>query len=755
MDQLPLAGLRIVELAGTQAAALAVLFLAEAGADVIRVEPPTGDPLRTAAPGAFAVHNRSKQSLALDLAEAAGQEALARLLAGADVLVHQHQPGSFGGLLGPDRLAARFPHLLVSTIGSWPAGHPRSAMPVDEALVLADAGVFDEQPPVGRDGPGFVRFRLGEGGAAYLAAIGILARLFQAGRGAGGRANTSLIQGAMSSMLMLWSRAEHSTPALDQGHKREVNATIFQCADGKWMHVMSNPDTVPAMAAGLATMDEAARTRAARDYPAWTAAVPNAGANAVIFRTKPLEFWLEELRAHDIAVEPCLALGELYGNEQARCNGYVVDVDDPVLGPTEQPGPPFAIKPPARVRNFAPRLDDGRATAAQWSAQPRPVPDALHSETAAMPLPLAGLKVLDFGSYLAGPLAPMIMGDLGAEVIKLEMTTGDAMRFVEWAFNGCQRGKRSISLDLKHPDARPVLERLVQWADVVHHNLRMPAARKLGIDYESLARINPDIVYCHVSSYGPVGPRKDWPGFDQMMQSSCGWEYEGAGAGNRPTWFRFGMMDHHCAMASLIATLLGLIQRKADSKGRSVAASLLGAGMVSLRETVRLPDGSLTPYPQLDHEQLGTSPERRLLACADGWIMAVTEAEGAAARLRQALGAATIDEVAARLAAMPAAEAKALVEQCGGLAALAREDQRVAFLTDPANLASGIATVCTHRTYGRLEQVGTLIHFADPHPVQGRPPPGLGEHSREIAAELGFAAAAIDDLLARRIMVGT
>lgn len=753
MDKTALAGLRIVELAGTAAAALATLFLAEAGAEVIRVEPKGGDPLRRTAPGAFAVHNRSKASLVLDLADSAGQAELDRLLAGADVLVHEHPAGAFGGLLDAARLSERFPHLIAGSIGSWPVGHPRAVTPVDEALVLAESGVFDEQPPIGREGPGFVRFRLGEGGAAYLTAIGILARLYRSGRNRGGPVSTSLIQGAMTSMLMLWSRAEHSTPGLDDGYRRIVTATIFQCSDDLWIHVMSNPDAVPLMAAGLASLDEESKAEANRTYHGTTGRMPNAGANAVIFRRHTQEEWLAELRANDIAVEPCLALGELYENEQARCNGYVVAVDDPVLGRTEQPGPPFSIEPPAQVRNPAPRLDDGRGLAAEWSAQPRSAAPAAEQSGYHDALPLAGVKVLDLGSYLAGPLAPMVMGDLGAEVIKLEMPSGDAMRWVEWAFTGCQRGKRSLALDLKHPGAREVVERLVRWADVVHHNLRMPAARKLGIDYESLARINPDIIYCHVSSYGPVGPRKDWPGFDQMMQASCGWEYEGAGAGNPPTWFRFGMMDHQCALASAIATLIGLIQRREDGKGRAVAASLLGAGMMSLRETVRLADGSLTPYPMLDHDQLGTSPERRLFACADGWIMAVTEAEGASARLAQALDAGSIDEVAAGLGRMSVADALALVARCGGSAVQALENQRVPFLEDPANLASGLTTSCQHRTYGRLQQIGTLIHFDDPAPVEGRPSPGLGEHSRAITAELGFRPEEIDAMIAERVIV--
>jgi crotonobetainyl-CoA:carnitine CoA-transferase CaiB-like acyl-CoA transferase len=102
----------------------------------------------------------------------------------------------------------------------------------------------------------------------------------------------------------------------------------------------------------------------------------------------------------------------------------------------------------------------------------------------------------------------MLMADLGADVIKLETTTGDMMRHVERVFAGCQRGKRDIALDLKKPESREILERIVGWADVIHHNIRMPAAIKLGIDEPTLRKINPKMVYCHTSSYGPIGPRR-------------------------------------------------------------------------------------------------------------------------------------------------------------------------------------------------------------------------------------------------------
>ncbi len=144
-------------------------------------------------------------------------------------------------------------------------------------------------------------------------------------------------------------------------------------------------------------------------------------------------------------------------------------------------------------------------------------------------------------------------------------------------------GWRSTS---RRTTARPALEALVEWADVVHHNLRMPAARRLGIDYETVRSIDPQVVYCHTSSYGPEGPRADWPGYDQLFQASAGWEVLGGGEGNPPMWFRFGFMDHLCAMGSTVATLLAVYHRDRTGHGQRVTGSLLGAGVLTNGETL-------------------------------------------------------------------------------------------------------------------------------------------------------------------------
>ena len=347
--------------------------------------------------------------------------------------------------------------------------------------------------------------------------------------------------------------------------------------------------------------------------------------------------------------------------------------------------------------------------------------------------------MLDFGNFLAGPLATMMLADLGADVIKLEATTGDMMRGVERTFAGCQRGKRSIALDLKAPETRPVIEELARWADVVHHNMRYPAAKRLGIDDDSLRALNPDLVYCHTSSYGPRGPRADWPGFDQLFQAASGWEYEGAGEGNRPMWHRFGMMDHQNALASLTATLLAVYHQRRTGTPQFCTASLLGAAILTMSETFIGPDGGLVPFERLDSDQLGVSPFHRIFECSDKrWIAVAAVSEDAQRALLAATGATSPEGLEAAIGAVAQEPMLWRLERAGVPVEPVRTDQMNAFFDSAGSEAAKLVARYPHNTWGDVEQIGSLWDFGDLPVRFDRASPTLGQHSREVFDELGL-----------------
>jgi crotonobetainyl-CoA:carnitine CoA-transferase CaiB-like acyl-CoA transferase len=514
---------------------------------------------------------------------------------------------------------------------------------------------------------------------------------------------------------------------------------------------MAATQDIPLVAETLAELapGEVEAIRARRgDRPAYFGG--DGAALEAAYRKRPSAEWLEALWAADVPVLPAQRLGEIFKDAQARANGYVVSVDDLEWGRTLQAGTPFHTDPPSRVQSPATEL--GAHTDLVLST-PRP-PVRLEPRDAPVAAPLAGTKVLDLGNFLAGPFATMLMADLGADVVKLEATRGDAMRPVSRVFAGCQRGKRGVALDLKNAESRPALEALVRWADVVHHNLREPAARKLGIDYDTLRPLNPNLVYCHTSSYGPRGERADWPGFDQLFQAYSGWEVEGGGVENPPMWHRMGMMDHQNALASLVATLLALWHRQRTGQGQKVCASILGAATLTASETLIFSDGSIAPYERLDHAQSGIAPGYAIYPVADGWVAVAAVWRGALESLVKLAGADSPDALRQGLANHRAAHLVEELDRLGVPAEVVRLDQGDAFLDRTANRETGLVASYAHRDWGQLEQVGAFWQLGDLPLCLDRAPPALGEHTRQVLGELGFAAEELERLAACGALVG-
>jgi len=749
-------GIRVVDCSEGIAGPVASLLLAEAGADVVKVERPGGDSTRGSP--AFLTWNRSKRSVLLDLESEEGVVHLHRLLADADVLIHGFGPATAERMgLDDKALTDSYPDLIIAAVLAWPAGHPSAEGAIDDLLVGSLLGLCDEQQGH-RDGPVFLRFPIGSWCAAYLATIGILARLIQRRRGgaSGGPVHTSVAQGALLPTMMHWARAERPGPMFEFGLPKDLHPSLFECGDGVWVHLMRCADSdSPLMRRALADLGTEGVVLANQAFSGLAMpGYPNFGANQKVFITRPSHEWLEDFWSHDIPAQPAGRFGAILADGQARLNGYVTEVNDPERGMMIQAGTPFSTEPPSRVTRPAPRL--GQHTdevLGEWSASPSPSPPRSAPPGDRVRSPLEGIRVLDLGNFLAGPLSPMLLADLGADVVKIEAIGGDKMRPIQRVFASCQRGKRGVALDLKSPAARPALEALVRWADVVHHNLRMPAARRLGIDYDAIRAINPEIIYCHASSYGPEGDRADWPGYDQLFQACAGWEVLGGGDGNDPMWFRFGFMDHLCAMGSTVATLLAVLHRDRTGHGQQVTGSLLGGGVLTNGETYLDEHGEPAPVATVDRQQMGTSPGHRLYRLADGWIALGVRSEQELTAACSLLGAPTpddIEDVLTDAACQPTLEA---LRAAGVSCEPVRLDQGEAFLDDPLVRSLDLVASYPHAEWGTLEQVGAFWSLGDLELRLDRAPPALGQHTVEVLTEVGMDASDVDALLAGSVLV--
>jgi crotonobetainyl-CoA:carnitine CoA-transferase CaiB-like acyl-CoA transferase len=376
---------------------------------------------------------------------------------------------------------------------------------------------------------------------------------------------------------------------------------------------------------------------------------------------------------------------------------------------------------------------------------------------------LEGIEILDLGNFLAGPFGPMLLGDLGATVYKLESPEGDQMRSVTQPFNGCQRGKLDIVANLKTPQGLEIAHRLMRKVDVVHHNMRPGVAERLGVDYATAKKLNPSVIYCHTTMWGNDGPRATWPGFDQLGQASCGLEMELGGEGNPPNWYRFGMCDQGCAAQSALAVLMALYWRELTGQGQMVDSSILNAGVYFNTDAWIGPDG-WSPRPRSDKQQSGLGPLYRLYPTTDGWIAlaclgeshwnslvkcvpsleADTRFTDAGKRLTNATALA--DVLAQFFVSRTAADAFEQLDSAGVPVEISDPAAGKTWFDQPDLVAAGLVADYPHPKYGRFRQFGHLVHFSDtPGEIAG-PPPLLGQHSRQVLTSLGYSEEEIQAL---------
>jgi len=715
---------------------VAGLLLGELGADVLKVERPGGD--RTRGSATFANWNRGKRSLELDLAEAAGRAELKARLAGADVLLHQFMPkraAAWG--LDDLSLGAAFPRLVVCGVTGSPINHPDVERSDDELLVAARLGALYENDGY-RAGPIALRYPMGRWGAAHLAAAGILARLvMRLQSGHGGAAHTSILQGLLANLPMVWARNSQGpmpNPPTYAPGPRPQQTQLFACAGGHWMQVMD--PTRQFDFASLPTMWDVIAEGVSIDTPEGLKAA---------FQRRPMESWIADLRAADIAVEPAYPLGELLRHRDVQLNGYVVEVEDPALGRTVQPNVPFHTDAALPTGRPSPRLGEGGDR--PWDGEPAPVGD-----DGKPPHPLEGVRVADFGMFLAGPMGPSLMGDMGADVIKVEALTGDRIRFMHRYYQAAARSKRSLALDLTKPEAKEILARLLAWAEVAHHNMRFKGAEKLGLSEGNLRALNPDVVFSYVSAYGQLGERGSWPGYDSIFTAIAGWEFENGGDGNPPMFSRPGPMDLLAAQSCLVGTMAALYARRAGGAGHAVATSLLGVATLSQGEVLILPDGALSETYHLTGDQTGFGPYHRLFEAADGWIAIAAHTEARRAGVRAVLG----DDEGAFAAT---AKTRAAADLLAALEArdvpcdlVVFEDAMNRFFDDPRNRELGLVSALPQPLYGLVEQPGAFWNFVDTPMGIVRCCPTIGEHTDEVMRELGYTDAEIAVLRSKKVI---
>jgi crotonobetainyl-CoA:carnitine CoA-transferase CaiB-like acyl-CoA transferase len=751
----PLQDLTVVDLTTGTAGPRATGMLADYGADVTWVEPPGGDRFREQLAVPYSVFNRGKRSVELDLRSGEGREALLSLLAGADVFVESGRPGVADELgLGYEALHERFPALVYCSISGFGRTGPYRDVPGYESLVHALVGTMGEQVGV-REGPIYEGIPFASVGAAHLADIGVVAALLRRREDGVGRwVETSLYDGALAYLSMLWGDADVPPPPRDPGGRRLV-ARNFRCADdeiigvhtgavggfGRLMVEVGMDDLLPPSEHGL----DMATPLTPEQRRALTDRLPE------IFATKPRDAWLERLTEVDVCAVPILTPAEAMAQPQVAHNGMVTTVEDPVLGPVRQvaPGARFQ-RTPEGVAGPAPTVGAHNGLSVGAPA------DVAHSGAETDRPLLDGLRVVDFGAYYAGPYGSRLLADLGATVTRVETLAGDPNRGSVIIFQSSHAGMRSIALNLKSDEAKEIARRLIESADVVHHSMRPGAAERLGIGAADVARINPRAVYAYAPGWGSSGPSAQRQSFAPLMSGFVGATAEASGLFNEPV-YPAGNEDPGNGLLGAFAMLAGALHAAGSGEGQYVEHPQLNAAMAHVAHIVTTPDGEPLGAGLLDPLQMGFGPLDRLYQTADGWVCLVATSDAEIAALGGVLGVDILGNelfgdhgsrvensyalegvIGAAVETRKTAELVADLVAAGVPAAEPVPHNMKAFLSDPQNRASGRVGAGLDPVRGEVRGVGRLVRVSGLEPAPRWLAPGLGEHTAEILTELGY-----------------
>jgi crotonobetainyl-CoA:carnitine CoA-transferase CaiB-like acyl-CoA transferase len=387
--------------------------------------------------------------------------------------------------------------------------------------------------------------------------------------------------------------------------------------------------------------------------------------------------------------------------------------------------------------------------------------------------PLAGVRVLDLSGYIAGPYGCALLADQGAEVIKIEPPDGDNLRKYPStlaaegrAFVGVNRGKLGIALDLKSAQGREVLLRLVGKADVLVHNFRPAVPARLGIDYETLRRINPRLVYCALTGYGDGGPLKDKAGYDQVLQAMTG-ICATQGPAGEPEIVYGSVVDYYAAALLAGGVSSALYQRERSGAGQYVGISLLRSAlaMQSARLVWAEGEGREVYRDMRSGGITGLHPTREgslyLSANTPHFWAALCELIGLPAlatdprydtvRKRAEHAQVLIPQVRAALRAHSALEwEQRFGERVPCAAVRPIEDM----FDHPQVQAEGLVQDFSHPLVGRYRGLSRAYLFGTAaRALPQRAAPAFGQHSDEVLAGSGYSAQEITQLRAGRAVL--
>jgi formyl-CoA transferase len=397
-----------------------------------------------------------------------------------------------------------------------------------------------------------------------------------------------------------------------------------------------------------------------------------------------------------------------------------------------------------------------------------------------MRYPLEGVRVLDLTRVLAGPYCTMMLGDLGADVIKVERPgAGDDVRawgppFApggESAYFLCvNRNKRSITVDLKAPGGRDLIRELARRADVLVENFKTGTMDEMGLPYEALRDANPGLIYCSITGFGTTGPYRDLPGYDLIAQAMGGIMSITGDVEGMPMKVGVPIVDLTTGMFAAVAILAALRVKERTGRGQRIDMALLDSQIAWLGNVASNYLIGGTPARRLGNAHPNITPYE-VFPTRDGHVALAVGNDGQWRRFCQVAGAPHLaDHVDFKTNADRVRNREKLVPVMSDLMAkhtsqewmdLLRKDEIPCgpiqtvdrALQDPQVLARGMVLETQHPTAGPIRLVGSPLKLAETPPEVRVPPPTLGQHTEEVLREvLGLAPQAVAELRARKVI---
>ncbi len=795
-----LEGVKVVELGQLVSAAYAGKIMADLGADVVKVEEPGGDVARQRGPfpggvadleksGLFLALNTNKRGITLDLAR--GQDRLAELVAWADIVVHNY-PATRMAERGIDYNAFRQlnPRLVMCSITPFGLSGPYKDYNAYE-LNVSHGGGWGWLSPGASDFPDLPPLKVAghqcdfQGGVSgAMAALAAYHRALDTGYGEHIDLSTqAFIAAFLEQNFVYYSYSDRIASRL--GKRLLYPWGIFECKDGlifmlaveedQWeriVELMGNPEwagwEIFADATERAKNQDVMKMYLAEWVKDWTVE----------------ELW-HEAQSRRICFAPVFGMEQMGKQEHLRSRHFFVEVSQPQAGTVTQLGPPYRLREPWwQLRRPAPLL--GEHTDEVLSAL-RPAPDPRPpAPSPTTRRPLEGVRVADFTWVWAGPYGTMYLSHLGAEVIKIESNTRiDVTRRLplyptgmeagvnrSGLFNQWSLGKKSVLLNFSTPEGLAVVKELIQNSDVVVDNFATGVMERLGLGYDDLVQIKPDIIMASISGYGHSGPLKNYMGYGPAIAPLTGLSAMTGYAGGPPQEVGISYGDPNSGIHAAVAVTAALAARKRTGKGQYID--------VSLWESV----AALVSEGWMDYVMNGVEPTRRgnrdpLMAphncfrCAgeDEWVSIAcgTDAEwgalcramkqgglGTDARFRTAQDRkANEDELEKIVTAWTEKRDKWQVTQtlqAAGVAAFPSMNSKD-LADDPHLRQRGFFVELPHAEIGVRKHTGIpWLLTESPNGVQA-PAPLLGQHTEQVMRDvLGYSAERIARLKERQVL---